>query len=119
MLEKFQSLPPEKQTENMASAFGDGMDQMVNYVYDHYDNFKLLLRCSDNGKYGDMMHNLVDSKTFEITCISADDIQDLGMSDWREENMKKRIIDKISDELEAAEVKIADDTFDELVKKFQ
>ena len=32
MLEKFQSLPPEKQTENMASAFGDGMDQMVNYV---------------------------------------------------------------------------------------
>ena len=54
MLEKFQSLPPEKQTENMASAFGDGMDQMVNYVYDHYDNFKLLLRCSDNGKYGDM-----------------------------------------------------------------
>ncbi len=60
MLEKFQSLPPEKQTENMASAFGDGMDQMVNYVYDHYDNFKLLLRCSDNGKYGDMIHNLVD-----------------------------------------------------------
>lgn len=80
MLERFQSLPPEKQTENMASAFGDGMDQMVNYVYDH---FKLLLRCSDNGKYGDMIHNLVDSKTFEFTCISADD------------------------------------TFDELVKKFQ
>lgn len=119
MLEKFQSLPPEKQTENMASAFGDRMDQMVNYVYDHYDNFKLLLRCSDNGKYGDMIHNLVDSKTFEFTCISADDIQDLGMADWREEDMKKRIIDKISDELEAAEVKIADDTFDELVKKFQ
>lgn len=119
MLEKFQSLPPEKQTENMASASGDGMDQMVNYVYDHYDNFKLLLRCSDNGKYGDMIHNLVDSKTYEFTCISADDIQDIGMSDWREEDMKKRIIDKINDELEAAEVKIADDTFDELVKKFQ
>lgn len=118
MLEKFQSLPPEKQTENMASAFGDGMDQMVNYVYDHYDNFKLLLRCSDNGKYGDMIHNLVDSKTFEFTCI-APMIFRARMSDWREEDMKKRIIDKISDELEAAEVKIADDTFDELVKKFQ
>ena len=39
------------------------------------------------------------------------------MSDWREEDMKKRIIDKIDDELEAAEVKITDDTFDELVKK--
>lgn len=41
VLEEFQSLPPEKQTENMASASGNGMDQMVNYVYDHYDNFKL------------------------------------------------------------------------------
>ena len=60
VLEKFQSLPPEKQTENMARASGDGMDQMVNYVYDHYDNFKLLLRCNDNEKYGDMIHNLVD-----------------------------------------------------------
>ena len=59
VLEEFQSLPPEKQTENMASASGNGMDQMVNYVYDHYDNFKLLLRCSDNEKYGDMIHNLV------------------------------------------------------------
>lgn len=39
VLEEFQSLPPEKQT--------------------HYDNFKLLLRCSDNEKYGDMIHNLV------------------------------------------------------------
>lgn len=60
VLEKFQSLPPEKQTENMASTAGNGMDQMVNYVYDHYDNFKLLLRCSDNEKYGDMIHNLVN-----------------------------------------------------------
>ncbi len=60
VLEEFQSLPPEKQTENMASAAGNGMEQMVNYVYDHYDNFKLLLRCSDNEKYGDMIHNLVD-----------------------------------------------------------
>lgn len=58
-----------------------------------------------------------EGKTFEFLCISATDIQDLGMSDWREEDMKKRIIDKINDELEAAEVKIADDTFDELVKK--
>lgn len=58
-----------------------------------------------------------EGKTFEFPCISADDIQDLGMSDWREEDMKERIIDKIDDELEAAEVKITDDTFDELVKK--
>lgn len=60
VLEEFQSLPPEKQTENMAIAAGNGMEQMVNYVYDHYDNFKLLLRCNDNEKYGDMIHNLVD-----------------------------------------------------------
>lgn len=60
VLEEFQSLPPEKQTENMVSTSGDGMDQMVNYVYDHYDNFRLLLRCNDNEKYGQMIHNLVD-----------------------------------------------------------
>lgn len=58
-----------------------------------------------------------EGKTFEFPCISVDDIQDLGMSDWPKEDMKERIIDMINDELEAAEVKIADDTFDELVKK--
>ena len=60
ILEKFQSLSAHEQTENMAKTSGDGIDMMVDYVYVHYDNFRLLLRCGDNEKYGDMIHGLVD-----------------------------------------------------------
>ena len=44
----------------MTGASMDGMEQIVDYVYDHYDNFRLLLKCGDSGKYEDFIHNMVD-----------------------------------------------------------
>ncbi len=38
----------------------DGMEQIVDYVYDHYNNFRLLLKCGDSGKYEDFIHNMVN-----------------------------------------------------------
>ena len=38
----------------------DGMEQMVDYIYDHYDNFRLLLKCGDSGKFELFIHNMVD-----------------------------------------------------------
>lgn len=60
ILEEFQGLSAQEQTENMARTSSDGIEQMVDYVYEHYDNFRLLLRCSDNEKYSEMIHGLVD-----------------------------------------------------------
>ena len=44
-----------------ADAEMDGTQQMiVDYVYDHYNNFRLLLKCGDSGKYEDFIHNMVN-----------------------------------------------------------
>ena len=57
---EFEKLSADYQTKNMASISDEGMEQMLDYVYDHYDNFKLLLKCGDSGKYEDFIHGMVD-----------------------------------------------------------
>ena len=57
---EFEKLSADDQTKNMASISDEGMEQMLDYVYDHYDNFKLLLKCGDSGKYEDFIHGMVD-----------------------------------------------------------
>ena len=44
----------------MSDTSGDGMDQMIDYIYEHYDNFRLLLKCGDSGKFETFIHNMVD-----------------------------------------------------------
>ena len=56
---EFEKLSADDQTKNMASISDEGMEEMLNYVYDHYDNFKLLLKCGDSGKYEDFIHGMV------------------------------------------------------------
>ena len=60
VLEHFETLSPNDQTKNMSQTAGDGMDQMVDYIYAHYDHFRLLLKCGDSGKYEEFIHNMVD-----------------------------------------------------------
>lgn len=60
VLAEFEKLSADDQTKNMASISDEGMEQMLDYVYDHYDNFKLLLKCGDSGKYEDFIHSMVD-----------------------------------------------------------
>ena len=60
VVSEFEKLSADDQTKNMASISDEGMEQMLYYVYDHYDNFKLLLKCGDSGKYEDFIHGMVD-----------------------------------------------------------
>ncbi len=60
VVSEFEKLSADDQTKNMASISDEGMEQMLDYVYDHYDNFKLLLKCGDSGKYEDFIHGMVD-----------------------------------------------------------
>lgn len=60
VVSEFEKLLADDQTKNMASISDEGMEQMLDYVYDHYDNFKLLLKCGDSGKYEDIIHGMVD-----------------------------------------------------------
>ncbi len=59
VIAEFEKLSADDQTKNMASISDEGMEEMLNYVYDHYDNFKLLLKCGDSGKYEDFIHGMV------------------------------------------------------------
>ena len=60
ILDNFEKLQIEDQTRNMTDASADGMEQIVDYIYDHYNNFRLLLKCGDSGKYEKFIHNMVD-----------------------------------------------------------
>lgn len=60
ILAEFEKLSALDQTNNMSTCATDGMDQMVDYIYDHYDHFRLLLKCGDSGKYEEFIHIMVD-----------------------------------------------------------
>lgn len=60
VVEDFEKLTAKEQTSNMSDTSGDGMDQMIDYIYEHYDNFRLLLKCGDSGKFETFIHNMVD-----------------------------------------------------------
>ena len=59
-VEEYEKLSAKEQPSNMSDTSGDGMDQMIDYIYEHYDNFRLLLKCGDSGKVETFIHNLVD-----------------------------------------------------------
>ena len=60
ILQNFQDLSAREQTDQMTSASNEGINQIVDYVYENYDHFRLLLRCGDSGKYADFIHNMVE-----------------------------------------------------------
>ena len=60
ILAEFEELSADEQTRNMSGTSSEGMDQMIDYIYDHYDNFRLLLKCGDSGKFEDFIHNMVE-----------------------------------------------------------
>lgn len=62
-LDRFGRLPGEEQTRRMTDISGDAMSQLLNYIYDHSEAFKLLILCADGTKYADFIHQLVMRET--------------------------------------------------------
>ena len=60
ILGDFTSLSAEEQTNNMTDCSDEGIEQIVNYVYENYDNFRLLLKCGDSGKFAGFIHGMVE-----------------------------------------------------------
>lgn len=46
----------------MSNAANDGTNQMIDYIYEHYDHFRLLFKCGDSGKYEAFIHNMVNKE---------------------------------------------------------
>ncbi len=60
VLSEFEELSHQEQTDHMAAFSEEGIEQIIDYVYDNYDSFRLLLKCGDSGKYADFIHGMVE-----------------------------------------------------------
>ncbi len=62
-LERFEDIPVEEQNECMDSYSDDGFPKLIDYIYAHFDEFKLLLTCGEANAVQDFMHNIVEIDT--------------------------------------------------------
>lgn len=53
-LSRFRELSAEHQMQEMENLSLTGMVSMADYMYEHYDEFKLILCCSRDTRYGDL-----------------------------------------------------------------
>ncbi|TCL57204.1 TetR family transcriptional regulator [Kineothrix alysoides] len=53
--------------------------QYINFIYDHFEEFKLLLTCSDGTKYQSFMHDISEMEVREMTKL-MDELRSRGFS---------------------------------------
>lgn len=75
----FADLPREEQPSHMGKASGDCMDWMIDYMYEHYEEFKILLCRSDGTPYESFVHNMVEIEV-EYTFRYIDVLKSLGQA---------------------------------------
>lgn len=63
MQEEFNQMPNERKSD-MVHEYGESkMDQFVDYVYRHYDTFKLLVHCAEGSPFSEFVHDLAKIDT--------------------------------------------------------
>ncbi len=92
VLGNFEVLTADEQTSHMTESSADGINLMVDYIYAHYDNFRLLLKCGDSGKYEDFIHNMVEREILS----TLNYMQILEKSGFKIPKIKKDLIHMIS-----------------------
>lgn len=73
----FAGLPKEEQPAHMGKESAQCVDWVIDYIYDHYDPFKLLICRSDGTPYEDFVHNMVEVEV-EYTFRYIDVLKSLG-----------------------------------------
>lgn len=74
---EFAELPREQQPAHMGKESGECVEWMIDYVYDHYRPFKLLICCSDGTPYENFVHNMVEIEV-EYTFRYIEVLKSLG-----------------------------------------
>lgn len=78
-LDDFEKLSGEEQTIKMTEISGEAVMQMLEYIYDNYDAFKLIILCAEGTKYADFIHQLV-VKEAESTFAYIETLKQMGCS---------------------------------------
>lgn len=76
-LQNFQTLTSEEQQKAMIRVSTDSISEMLDYIYEHYDNFKLLLCKADGTPFTLFIHNLVEKET-DSTLRFIEDMRNSG-----------------------------------------
>ena len=61
--EEFAALPEEEQQENMSGISGTYMEEMLVYAYQHLEEFKLILLCSEGTRFAGLVDEMVEVET--------------------------------------------------------
>ena len=59
----FRALPPEEQPSNMGEISSKCMEWMVEYIYDHFTAFKLLICFAEGTRFEGFLHTMVEIET--------------------------------------------------------
>lgn len=74
---EFADLPKNEQPEHMGKESSDCVNWMIEYMYSHYDEFKILLCCSDGTHYENFVHTMVEVEV-EYTFKYIEVLKSLG-----------------------------------------
>lgn len=58
--EVFNQLPPDQKKGDTFEYSNDKLQFFVNYIYEHFDEFKLLINCAEGTAFADYMHEIVE-----------------------------------------------------------
>ena len=57
---EFAEIPPEEQPDNLTSTSGECMYEMLLYAYEHLNEFKLILCCSEGTRFSGLIDEMVE-----------------------------------------------------------
>lgn len=63
VLTSFNTMSGDEQTQQMFRYSNDGFPKVVGYLYDHFDEFKLLFTSGENSVYQEFIHRVVELDT--------------------------------------------------------
>lgn len=73
----FAELPEEEQPEHMGKESADCVSWMIEYMYNHYEDFKILICCSEGTSYESFIHSMVEVEV-EYTLRYVEVLKKLG-----------------------------------------
>lgn len=87
-IDEFEKLPGDAQTEQMLDTSSLYLAKLLDYIYEHYDAFKLLIECAEGTPYADFIHQLV-VREVESTYAYIQTLADMG---YQVEPLNKKLI---------------------------
>lgn len=58
--EDFEKLPEEEKANHMGVESRTSLNEIVDYIYEHFDEFKLIICKSEGTSYENFIHNMVE-----------------------------------------------------------